>query len=122
MQTMNAKYLGAFMLLVTQSGWAKHVLDNKDFTDFNGVKLNDTAFQNEFFTNLTKDDKLATIRQQIADAKLTDPQQTPGMKDIHRKLFEIFTSSMAVNVPGYGQPPCPSPAAVASIINAVNNA
>jgi hypothetical protein len=124
MPTMNAKYLGAFLLLATQIEWADHVFgsQNPDFSKFTDVGLSDTAFQKEFYANFTKNDNLTTIRQQIVNANLTDPQQTPGMKDIHHKLFNILVQSLAENAPSYSPPPCPSRPAVESIIDAVNNA
>lgn len=124
MPTMNAKYLGAFMLLATQDGWASDVFGQQqpDFTQLQHYGLTDLNFLNEFWANLNKNDNLDSIRTQIAAAALADPQKTPGMKDIHRKIFEILTSSMAANVPGYTQPPCPTDAALKAIINAINNA
>ncbi|HYM77086.1 MAG TPA: hypothetical protein VE377_14025, partial [Candidatus Dormibacteraeota bacterium] len=90
--------------------------------DLKGVGLTDQQFLDEFYANFTKDDNLAAIRQRIKDAELLDPQKTPGMKDIHVKLFEILVLSLKANAPKYSPPPCPSQQALESIIAAINNA
>ena len=113
MPTMNAKYLGAFLLLSTQLEWAESVFANNDFNDLKGVGLNDGSFLGEFYSKFTDDTHLPT---------LTDPQKTPGMKDIHRKLFKILALTLAANAPNYTNPPCPRKEALESIIAAVNNA
>ena len=119
---MNAKYLGAFLLLSTQLEWAESVFANNDFNDLKGVGLNDGSFLGEFYSKFTDDTHLPTIREALVSAALTDPQKTPGMKDIHRKLFKILALTLAANAPNYTNPPCPRKEALESIIAAVNNA
>lgn len=113
MPDMDARFVGVFMLLSTQQGWAKEMFKDNSFAKIAGLGIDD-QFLSEF-SGLFSDDKLVPAFQQ----SIKGVETMPHMSDIMATVFGALADLIADNGPSYSPPPCPR-RAMPAIIDAIN--
>lgn len=113
MADMDARFVGVFMLLSTQQGWA-----NEMFKDNNSARIAGLGIDDQFlseFSGIFSDDKLVQPFQK----SIQGVEKMQHMRDIMATVFGALAQLVADNGPSYSPPPCPR-RAMPGIIDAIN--
>ena len=112
MPDMDARFVGVFMLLSTQQGWATEMFKGNP-NKIAGLGIDD-QFLSEF-SGLFSDDKLMPAFKQ----SIQGVETMQHMSDIMATVFGALAKLIADNGPSYSPPPCPR-RAMPAIIDAIN--
>src|ERR1700733_16087232 len=101
MADMDARYIGVFMLLSTQTGWASKVFDptKPDFSVLTQVGL-DGKFVSNFHDTFQQQKLLPAVKAMISGI-----EREPTINIMILRLFDTLAQIMATAVQTYSPPP-----------------
>jgi hypothetical protein len=119
MASLDPRWLGMFMILSTQAGWARQLLDTTipkyEDTDFYKSGL-DSDIGNLFEQRFGQ----TTAPSSAYQADLKDLANSPTQREMYLRLFNFVAKALADSDPTYKPPACPRPETLTAVIAHLN--